>query len=202
MSSNPPSVNPFGSMAYEATAVARRYWWIFLVTGIAWLIFSLIVFRFDTASVKGIGYLAGVIFIVAGVTEFAAVPFVSTGWKWFHAILGVAFIVVGILSLIRPVNTFVGLSALVAFFLMFAGIFSIVVALSNRDVELWWLRLIVGILEIGFAFWCAGSFQRSAIFLVSFVAVAALFRGITQITLAFQLRKLSPEDIAAQAAPA
>jgi uncharacterized membrane protein HdeD (DUF308 family) len=189
------STNPLRDLTYEATSTARRYWWIFLITGIAWTVFSLIVFRFDAASIKGIGYLAGAIFIVAGVNEFIAIPFVTTGWKILYGLLGVAFIVVGILSLIRPVNTFVGLSELVAFFLIFAGIFNIVVALTNRQVDLWWARLILGIVEIGFAFWCAGSFQRSAVFLVSFVAVATLFMGITQIVQAFQLRQLDPEKI-------
>jgi uncharacterized membrane protein HdeD (DUF308 family) len=175
-------------LRYEATAAARRVWWLFLLTGIAWLIFSLVVFRFNATSIKGIGYLAGAIFVVAGVNEFVIMPFVSTGWKWFHGILGVAFIVVGILSFIRPVNTFVGLAELVAFFLLFAGIFDVVLSLSNRHVDLWWLRLICGAIEIGFAFWVAGSFQRSAVFLVAFVGVATLFRGITQIVAAFQLR--------------
>lgn len=184
------STNPLRDLTYAATAPARRYWWVFLITGIAWTVFSLIVFRFDAASVKGIGYLAGAIFVVAGVNEFIAIPFVTTGWKILFGLLGVAFIVVGILCFIRPVDTFVGLSELVAFFLIFAGIFNIVVALTNRQVDLWWLRLILGIVEIGFAFWCAGSFQRSAVFLVSFVAVATLFLGITQIVQAFQLRQL------------
>jgi uncharacterized membrane protein HdeD (DUF308 family) len=189
------TINPLADLSYGATSYARRWWWVFLLTGIAWLVFSLIVFRFDAASIKGIGYLAGVIFIVAGVNEFAVIPFVSTGWKWLHGILGVAFVVVGILALIRPVDTFVGLAALVAFFLLFAGIFDVVLSLSNRDVELWWLRLIAGVIEIGFAFWVAGSFQRSAIFLVAFVGVATLFRGVSQIVLAFQLRRLDPEEV-------
>ena len=89
-----------------------------------------------------------------------------------------------------------------AFFLLFAGIFNVVLALMNRQVDLWWMRLILGIVEIGFGFWCAGSFQRSAIFLVSFVAVATLFRGITQIIQAFQLRKLDPKQIAYGGSPA
>lgn len=194
--------NPLRDLTYEATAAARRFWWVYLLTGIAWVIFSVVVFRFDTTSVKGIGYLAGAIFIVAGFFEFLAIPFVTTGWKILYGLLGVAFIVVGVLSFIRPVNTFVGLSALVAFFLLFAGIFNVVLALMNRQVDLWWMRLILGIAEIGFGFWCAGSFQRSAIFLVSFVAVATLFRGITQIIQAFQLRKLDPERIAYGGTPA
>ena len=191
-------VNPLADMGYEATALARRWWWVFLVTGILWCVFSLIVFRFDAASVKGIGYLAGAIFLVAGVNELMAMPFVSTGWKWFYGILGVAFIVLGILSFVRPVDTFVGLSALVAFFLMFAGIFNVVLALMNRDAEFWWGRLIVGIFEIGFAFWAAGSFERSAVFLVAFVAVATLFHGLSQIITAFQLRKLDPDRVRAE----
>ena len=188
--------SPLRDLTYEATESARRFWWIFLITGILWTIFSIIVFRFDATSIKGIGYLAGAIFIVAGVNEFMAMPFVTTGWKILYGLLGVAFIVVGVLSFIRPVNTFVGLSELVAFFLIFAGIFNVVVALTNRHVDLWWTRLILGLVEIGFAFWCAGSFQRSAIFLVSFVAVASLFMGFTQIVQAFQLRSLDPERIA------
>jgi len=194
--------SPLRDLTYEATESARRFWWIFLITGILWTIFSIIVFRFDATSIKGIGYLAGAIFIVAGVNEFMAMPFVTTGWKILYGLLGVAFIVVGVLSFIRPVNTFVGLSEVVAFFLIFAGVFNVVVALSNRQIELWWMRLILGIVEIGFAFWAAGSFQRSAIFLVSFVGVAALFMGITQIVQAFQLRKLDPHRIAYGGAPA
>ena len=186
-------MEPLAELSYELTALARRAWWVFLLSGIAWLIFSLIVFRFDTTSVKGIGYLAGAIFIVAGVNELAIMPFVSGAWKWLHGILAVVFVVVGILSFVRPVDTFVGLSAVVAFFFLFAGIFDILQSLLNRDLELWWLRLITGIVELGFGFWVAGSFQRSAIVLVAFVGVATLFHGVTQIVLALQLRSLDPQ---------
>ena len=62
-----------------------------------------------------------------------------------------------------------------------------------RCIALWWLRLITGIVELGFGFWVAGSFQRSAIVLVAFVGVATLFHGVTQIVLALQLRSLDPQ---------
>ena len=61
---------------------------------------------------------------MAGVNELAIMPFVSGAWKWLHGILGVVFVVVGILSFVRPVDTFVGLSAVVAFFFLFAGIWT------------------------------------------------------------------------------
>jgi len=47
-------------------------WWLFLVTGIAWLLISLIVLRFDVTSIAAVGALLGVIFLMAmfrGFTE-------------------------------------------------------------------------------------------------------------------------------------
>jgi uncharacterized membrane protein HdeD (DUF308 family) len=36
-------------------------WWLFLVTGIGWLLISLIVLRFDVTSIAAVGALLGVI---------------------------------------------------------------------------------------------------------------------------------------------
>ena len=47
-------------------------WWLFLVTGIAWLIISVMVLRFTPASVNTVGILMGVLFLLAGFNEFLA----------------------------------------------------------------------------------------------------------------------------------
>ena len=66
------------------------WWWIFLITGTLWLILSLIMFRFNLASAKSIGVLAGIVFLIAGAFEFALVAVVRSGWwKALNAILGV-----------------------------------------------------------------------------------------------------------------
>src|SRR4030095_4163994 len=44
-------------------------WWLFLVTGVAWLLISLIVLRFDVTSIAAVGVLLGVIFLMAGANE-------------------------------------------------------------------------------------------------------------------------------------
>ena len=49
-----------------------------------------------------------------------------------------------------------------AFFLLFKGIFDLAVAFMTKDeFDLWWLQLILGIVEIVLAFWVAGSFRES-----------------------------------------
>ncbi len=128
---------------------------------------------------------------MAGVNEFIQIAMSTTGWKIVHGILGVLLLIAGIWALVHPHNAFATLAALMGFFLLFKGIFDLTVAFVTKDqFELWWLQLIVGILEILLAFWVAGSFKRSATLLVAYVGIIALARGITELFLAFKLKGL------------
>ena len=94
---------------FEPREIARetsRLWWLFLLTGIAWLVFSLIIFRFDITSVTTIGILFGVVAVVAGVDEFMAIGVSTTGWTIVHGILGVILVLVGIFAFIEPGSAF------------------------------------------------------------------------------------------------
>ena len=53
----------------------------------------------------------------------------------------------------------------------------------------------LGILEILFAFWVAGSFRNSAILLVVYVGIVALTTGITELFLAFKLKGLKARAV-------
>jgi uncharacterized membrane protein HdeD (DUF308 family) len=180
------STVPVDDEVYDADFGSR--WWVFLITGTAWLFFSLILFRFDITSVKSIGILAGIIFLIAGLFEFLMVAVVRSGWwKAVNAILGVLLVVGGILSFIHPQNTFVAIASITGFMFLFVGILDIIVALSNR-VGVWWIRLVIGIVCVGLGFWAEGDFQRSAVLLTAWVAAFALLRGITHFLIAFALR--------------
>ena len=175
----------------EVLEEAAHRWWIFLITGIAWLVFALIVFQWDYTTVYAISFLFGVVALSAAVDEFIVIGVSTTGWKFVHAILGVLFAIVGIWALVHPHNAFATLSALVAFFLLFKGVFDLLAAfMTRRQFELWWLQLVVGIFEIALAFWVAGSFRESAILLVVYVGIVALMRGLTELFLAFKLKGL------------
>jgi uncharacterized membrane protein HdeD (DUF308 family) len=175
----------------EVLEDAADRWWIFLVTGIAWLVFALLVFQWDYTTVYAISILFGIVAIVAGVNEFFEIPISTTGWRWVHAVLGILFVLVGIYALAHPHNAFATLAALVGFFLLAKGIFDITVAFVTKDqFELWWLQLIVGLIEILLAFWVAGDFREKAILLVLYVGIIALSRGISEIFVAFKLKGL------------
>jgi uncharacterized membrane protein HdeD (DUF308 family) len=191
------------SMRLEETELAEgasRVWWLFLLTGILWLWISLIVLRLNLESVTAIAILFGFVAIGIGLNEFFAIPASTTGWKIAHGILGVVFVAAGIVAFFEPTGTFVALASLVAWVLLFKGIFDITVAIvTHETVRLWWIGLIIGIVEILLAFWAAGYFRGSAILLVIWIAALTLTRGITEIVMAFRLRAFKKATRAATA---
>jgi uncharacterized membrane protein HdeD (DUF308 family) len=175
----------------EVRERAAGSWWIFLLTGIAWLIFALLVFQWDYVTVSAISYLFGVVLLVAAVNELFQLAVSTTGWKFVHGILCVLFVIGGIYALWNPYSTFKTLAALVGFYFLAKGIFDLTVAFVTKgQFELWWLHLVTGIIEILLAFWVAGDFHQKAILLVVYVGLVALMRGITELFLAFKLKAL------------
>ena len=173
----------------EVVEDAADRWWLFLLTGIAWLVFALLVFQWDYTSVYAVSYLFGVVALVAAVNEFLQITVSSTGWKLAHGLLGVLFLIGGTWALVHPRNAFATLAALIGFFFLAKGLFDVTVAVVTRDqFDLWWLQLVAGLVEILLAFWVAGAFTEKVILLVVSVGVIALTRGITELLLAFKLR--------------
>jgi uncharacterized membrane protein HdeD (DUF308 family) len=182
----------------EVLESAANGWWLFLIAGISWLIFSMIMFRFDYTSVHSVSILFGIVAIAAGVSEFMAIGVSTTGWKIVHAILGVIFIAAGIVAFDHPGNTFAALASIIGFFFLFKGTFDLIAAFATKGVfPLWWIQLTVGILELLIAFWASSAeFGHKAVLLVFYVGLVALSKGITDIILAFKLKGVK-RDLAA-----
>jgi uncharacterized membrane protein HdeD (DUF308 family) len=166
-------------------------WWLYLITAAVWFVIAWVVLRFDLTSVAAVAVLAGIVILVAGLAELFN-AFTAPGWNWLHAVLGGVFIITGIIAFTRPGGTFAMLAAFIGWYLLFKGMLDIVLAFATKDVnDAWWLGLVIGIVEVGLGFWAAGSFGRSAGLLIVFVGAIALTRGISDIVLAFELRKRS-----------
>lgn len=171
-------------------------WWLLLITGTGWILVGLIVLRFDYTSVNAISILFGCVAIAAGVLEILALMLAGGWWKLLHALLVVVFIVAGVMSFIHPGNTFSALAAVFSFFLILAGTWDIIISISaRREIEVWWLQLVGGIIEVVLGFWAAGYYGRSAVLLVAWVAAFTIIRGVRDIVLAFRVREV--QDVAA-----
>jgi len=166
-------------------------WWLMLITGIAWIVVSVILLRFDYTSVSAISILFGIVALFAGAAETVNIFIAEGWWKLLYAVLAVVFIVAGVVAFIHPGNTFLALAAVFSFFLIFAGTFDIIISISTRhEIDVWWLQLIGGIIELALGFWAAGYYGRSSVLLVAWVAAFAIIRGVRDIVLAFRVREI------------
>jgi uncharacterized membrane protein HdeD (DUF308 family) len=192
MSSNPDTAEQRpGSLPSPRAALWRLAgpWWLFLVTGIAWLIISWVVLRFTTASLATVGILLGVLFLLAALNEFM-IASVRHTWQWAHILLGILFVVGAIWAFIRPFDAFWSIASVLGLLLVFKGTLDLISSIMTRDVNTtWWLGLVVGILELLLGFWVSQQrFPARGELLLLFVGFFALFRGISEIFIAFEVR--------------
>ena len=196
-------------MLAEERLIARegaRYWWLFLVSGVLWLLIAWMVLRLNTTSIATVGVLLGVVFLFAAVNEVGQATLSPGGWKVWHYIMAVIFLLGGLYGFVRPVNTFFALASVLGLILIFYGAFEIIQGFASRAVNpYWWLNLITGILLVLLAFWVSGSDRVYALaqrtyLLLFWVGFFALFRGFSQIFMAFAVRHAGTEATAVDAA--
>jgi len=178
----------------EATRESTGYWWLWLVSGIAWLVISLVILQFDAASVTTVGVLVGFMFAFAAVQCFALTS-VGGATRWAAAIFGVLFLVSAVICFVSPEGTFAALADTLGFLFLLVGLWWMVRAFLEKPLNpLWWLGLIGGVLVIGMAFWTSGQFFiEKAYVLLVFAGIWALMEGMADIVRAFELRRLHKE---------
>jgi uncharacterized membrane protein HdeD (DUF308 family) len=166
-------------------------WWMFLITGVAWLVIALIVLRFRLTSVAAVGVLMGVVFL-GGLIDELVIASVRARWRWAHVVLAIVFLFAACWSFASPYGAFWALATVFGLLLIFRGSLDLVASISARDIyPSWWLGMIVGVLEILLGFWVSQQeFPARALLLILWVGFFALFRGFSDILLSFELRGL------------
>jgi len=181
----------------EVRSAMRRWtdkWWVLVVLGVAWLLVSLLVLRFDTTSLKTVGVLMGFVFLAAGVEEFL-IAYVRVGWKWAHILLGILFVAGAVWCFAEPVEAFWSLAAVFGLLLLFRGIWDILASTMSRTLNpIWGLGLVTGILEILLGFWASQQlYPARATLVLLWVGFFAMFRGIQAIVLGFEVKSFGDQ---------
>jgi uncharacterized membrane protein HdeD (DUF308 family) len=185
---------------------AARYWWVFLLLGLAWFLIAWLVLRLNTTSIATVGVLLGVVFLFAAINDLGVAAVASGGWKVWYYVMAAIFFLGALYGFFRPVNTFFALASVLGLILILYGTFEIIQGVASREVNpYWWLNLVTGILLILLAFWVSGSDRVYALaqrtYLILFwVGFLALFRGFEQIFLAFTVRRAGRDAAAVDAA--
>jgi uncharacterized membrane protein HdeD (DUF308 family) len=152
-----------------------------------------IVLRFRVSSVATIGVLMGVVFMAAMANEFL-IASVRRRWGWAHVLLGILFLGGAIWAFVHPFDAFWSLASVIGLLLILQGSFDLFTSIDSRVINsAWWLGMIAGILEIFVGFWASQqALPARGVLLIIWVGLLAMFRGFTEIVLAFELKNAQP----------
>lgn len=115
----------------------------------------------------------------------------AMGWKSL-LLRGICAIIFGAIAVAAPIATLGTLIWLFAAFALVDGVFALAAAISGRMkayAPTWWLVL-VGVFSIGAGLTIFAYPALSALLMLTFIGVWAVFRGVFEIVGAVQLRKI------------
>jgi uncharacterized membrane protein HdeD (DUF308 family) len=170
----------------------KRWSWLWLVSGVLWILVSVSILQFDQASAATVGVIGGVMLIYAG-AEYFVLASLSARMRWLWYLFGGFLVVGGAVALFYPTRTFLAIANILGFMFVFMGVMWIVEAFLAREYnDLWWLNLVAGIVTVVLGFWLSGQFLiTQAAALLVFAGIWAMMRGILDITAFFTMRSVA-----------
>jgi uncharacterized membrane protein HdeD (DUF308 family) len=186
-----PDPNSLDPAARQAVAGVAKWWWLFILTGVLWLIIGGIILQFDTQSVATVGYLVGFMLIFTGIEQFL-VASAAPGWTWVWILFGIFFVLGGIWAVANPIGSAAALASSLGLLFVLIALFWFVEAFATKGSNpLWWLTLVSAIIMLGMGIWVGSQGLLSkGITLLIFAGFWAIMHGVGDFIRAFQLKKL------------
>jgi uncharacterized membrane protein HdeD (DUF308 family) len=180
-----------GMLAPEELKAAARNWGFFLFAGIVSVLFGFVVLSLTVETVWTLAIFVGIWLIFTGIDELI-VAGKATEYKWIYLVGGVMSIVAGIVALAWPDATLLVISIFIAWFLLFRGLFDVVIALTNTHADYWWMLLLRGAILILLGSWAIADGAELALFVV-LVGVGAIVYGVVEVFAALRLREINKD---------
>jgi uncharacterized membrane protein HdeD (DUF308 family) len=136
-------------------AILARNWWVFLLRGVAAIIFGILAIIWPLLTLQVLILLFGAYALVDGVfTVIAGIAAHERNQRWWVLLLqGIAGIIVGVITFFWPGLTALVLLYFIAAWEIITGVMEIIAAIQlRRIIENEWLMIITGIASILFGF--------------------------------------------------
>ncbi len=173
-------------------AAIRKFWVGFLALGIAMVVFGTVAISWACLATLSIAatWLFGFLLLGGGIAEVIN-AFHAGRWSGtlIHLLIGLMYVVVGLMIIEQPEDSAIQITLIIAFFLIIGGIFRIVFALSDRFPGWPWVLLNGGVsLLLGMMIY--KQWPASGLWVIGlFVGIEMLFNGWSWIILALSLRR-------------
>ena len=184
-----------GTFGADARALCQRTWWVFLIGGLASLLFGVVAF-----AKPGIALLVLSMFFAAAILVDGAFSIVGSiqnrekdGW-WVMLLIGILGVGVGGYALMNPPISMLAFVYLVALQAILLGVFLVMLGYRVRlATSREWLLYVTGALSILFGILVLARPGAGSLTIVYMIAAWAIIIGALKLAFAFRIRKLPGE---------
>jgi len=177
----------------DASALCRRTWWVFLIGGIASVVFGVLAF-----ARPGLALLLLATFFAAAILVDGAFNLVGAvqnrdkdGW-WLMLLIGLLGILVGAYALLNPPLSIVAFLLIVAFQAFVLGAFLIMLGFKFRAATTReWILYLTGGLSVLFSVLVVVRPAVGGVTIVYMIAAWAIVIGLLKIVFAIRVRNLA-----------
>ena len=172
----------------ETVAEVRKEWGWFLALGIGLVALGVVSIVYEGIATLGSVVALGVFVILAGLMQLAAGFQARTaGHVILYLIFGVFDVLVGSLLIAHPVGGALLVTAVLAIYLMFGGVFRIIYALWSQLPNYGWAAF-SGVLSVVLGAMLWEQWPSSAVWFLGFaVGLSFIFAGLSWIGLSLKL---------------
>ena len=170
-------------------AALRKEWWWFLLLGLLLIVSGSIAISYAFLASVAVITLFGFLLVLGGIAQVVAAFWIGR-WSGFAISLlaGILYIVVGGLTVARPVEGLEALTLLIGAFLLVGGIFRSVAAMTLRLHHWGWL-LLNGLITVLLGLMILADWPESSLWVIGlFVGIDILFNGWAWVMLSLGLR--------------
>lgn len=177
-------------------ALCKRTWWVFLLSGIAAVIFGILAFYDPGVALAVLAlYFAAFVLVDGAVNIVGAISNRDKDGWIFILLMGVLGVLVGGYALANPPVSMIAFLYVVSFMAIFLGITLIAMGRKVREkIDNEWLLYLTGAVSLLFGILIAFQPAEAATSVVWMIATWAIVVGLLRIFFAFLVRNLK-EDV-------
>jgi uncharacterized membrane protein HdeD (DUF308 family) len=176
----------------NANVLCKRTWWVFLIGGIAAVIFGVLAFLQPVAAWLVVAtFFAAAILVDGALNVWGAVQNREKDGWWIMLLIGVLGVLVGGFALLNPLVSMTAFVYLVAFQAILLGVFLGLLGYKVRAAtEREWILYLTGALSVLFGVLVIVNPAAGGLSVIWLIASWALVTGLLKILFAFRIRNL------------
>lgn len=186
------SADVLGALDADVQALCRRAWWVFLVSGIASVVFGVLAFVNPLVALFVLAMFFAAYLLVDGVSNIVG-SFQNRGkdgW-WILLLIGILGTLVGGYALLNPPVSMLAFVYLVAFEALLLGAFLLMLGYKVRKATTReWILYLTGALSLVFGVLVLVNPAAGSVKIVYLIASWAIVVGMFKIAFAFKARNL------------